>query len=289
MSIQPVSGQSRVVGIFGDPITHTRSPAMQNVAFRARNLPYVYVPFHVRSEDLPKATQGIRALDLAGVNVTVPHKERIIRYLDELSDEARLCGAVNTVVNRQGTLFGDNTDGRGFLVSLQERGFSPRKQKIVLIGAGGAARALVVSLIQAGTGQILIVNRTFNKAQTLARSYRSLSKTQIEALPLDTLQDPRLLQEATLVINCTSVGLHGEEFPALAYTAASRGCLFYDLLYGSHPTSFMQQARAAHRATLDGRRMLLHQGALAFSLWTGMAAPLAAMARALNRSLRHQS
>jgi shikimate dehydrogenase len=283
-----ITGQTRIVGIFGDPITHTRSPAMQNAAFRARNLPYIYVPFWVRSPDLAKAVQGIRACNLVGINATVPHKEQIVRYLDTISAEADLCGAVNTVVNRDGTLFGDNTDGRGFLVSLQERGVSPRRQEVVLIGAGGATRAVLASLIRAGSARITIVNRTLGKAQALVRSYRTLSKTQLAALPLDTLQDPILLKNAAIVVNCTSVGLHGEAFPALAYKATLRNCLFYDLLYRPTLTSFLHQARIAHRPILDGRRMLLHQGALAFSLWTQMPAPLEVMDRALNRALRSQ-
>ena len=287
MSTQPISGQTRVVGIFGDPIAHTRSPVMHNAAFRARGLPYVYVPFLVRSADLPRAVHSIRALNLGGINVTVPHKERIVRYLDVLSAEAELCGAVNTVVNRDGTLFGDNTDGRGFLVSLQERTLSPRRREIVLIGSGGATRAVLVSLIRAGSARITIVNRTLAKAQALARAYGSLYKTRLEALPLDVLRDSALLKNAALVVNCTSVGLHGEEFPPLLYTATPRGCLFYDLLYRPGLTSFLQQARKAHRPIIDGRRMLLHQGALAFSLWTREPAPVEVMARALARALRH--
>src|SRR5436190_16897971 len=141
----PISRQTRIVGIFGDPIAHTRSPAMQNAAFRVCKLPYVYVPLLVHPPDLAKAVQAIRAYNLAGVNVTVPHKERIVRHLDALSEEAELCGAVNTVVNREGSLFGDNTDGRGFLASLQERGLSPRRREVVLIGAGGATRSVLVS------------------------------------------------------------------------------------------------------------------------------------------------
>jgi len=286
MSPQLISGQTQVVGIFGDPISHTRSPAMHNAAFRTRGLPYVYVPFLVRPSDLAKAVQSIRTLHLGGVNVTVPHKEHIVRYLDVLSAEAELCGAVNTIVNRDDTLFGDNTDGRGFLVSLQERSLSPRRKEIVLIGAGGATRSVLVSLIRAGSARITIVNRTLAKAQALVRTYGSLGKTRLEAHPLDTLRDPALFKSAALVVNCTSVGLHGEEFPLLAYAATPRGCLFYDLLYRPGLTAFLQQARQARHPILDGRRMLLHQGALAFSLWTREPAPIEVMTRALARALR---
>ncbi len=289
MAIHHLDGQTRVVGIFGDPIAHTRSPAMHNAAFRARALPYVYVPFLVHPADLPKAVQSIRALHLIGVNVTVPHKERIIPYLDTLSVEAKLCGAVNTVVNRHGTLIGENTDGRGFLASLRERGLSPRRREIVLIGAGGAARAVLVSLVRAGSARIIVANRTLANAEALVRTYCSLGNTQLESVPLDRLQDPTLLRTATLVVNCTSVGLHNEDFPPLAYAATPRNCLFYDLLYQPTLTSFLRQARAARRPVTDGRRMLLHQGALAFSLWTRTPAPLMVMARALNHTLRSQA
>ncbi len=281
-----ITGQTRIVGIFGDPIVHTRSPAMQNAAFRALHLPYAYVPFHVRPADLANAVQAIRAYNLLGVNVTVPHKERIVRYLDDLSAEAKLCGAVNTVVNREGVLFGDNTDGRGFLASLQERGLSPQGRNVVIIGAGGSTRAVLVSLIRAGSTRITIANRTVAKARALVRAYRTLGDTQLETVSLNRLEDPILFSNAALVVNCTSVGLHGEAFPPLAFHATPRACLFYDLLYRPEQTSFLRQARAARRSTVDGRRMLLHQGALAFSLWTGQPAPLQDMTRALNRALR---
>ncbi|MBI3246822.1 MAG: shikimate dehydrogenase [Deltaproteobacteria bacterium] len=285
-TLTPITGQTRIVGIFGDPIAHTRSPAMQNAGFRALNLPYAYVPFLVHPADLAKAVQAIRAYNLLGVNVTVPHKERIVRYLDDLSTEAKLCGAVNTVVNREGVLFGDNTDGRGFLASLQERGLSPQERDIIIVGAGGSTRAVLVSLIRAGSARITIANRTVAKARALVSTYRTLGNTQLEAVSLDHLEEPALLGNATLVVNCTSVGLHGESFPPLAFRATPRTCLFYDLLYRPEQTSFLRQARVARRSTVDGRRMLLHQGALAFSLWTSQPAPLEDMTRALNRALR---
>ncbi len=286
MARQTIDGQTRIIGIFGDPIAHTRSPAMHNAAFRALALPYVYIPFHVRPGELAKATRGIRALNLHGINVTVPHKERIIRSLDTLSPEAELCGAVNTVVHQDGQMFGDNTDGRGFVNSLQESGLAPSGAEVVLIGAGGSARAVLVSLIRAQCAAVKIVNRTKAKARKLIRASQPAGKTRLEALPLDTLRDPALFAGVELVINATSVGLHGDEFPPLAYAATPASCLFYDLLYRPEHTPFLRRARAVGRPALDGRRMLLHQGALAFSLWTGQPAPLEVMGRALQRSLR---
>lgn len=286
MARHTIDGHTLTVGIFGDPIAHTRSPAMHNAAFQALRLPYVYLPFHVRPADLVKAVHGVRALGLLGLNVTVPHKERIVRCLDSLSPEAELCGAVNTVVNRDGQLFGDNTDGRGFLNSLQEAKLSPRGIEVVLIGAGGSARAVLVSLIRARCAAIRIVNRTQANARKLVRTYRRTGETRLEALPLDSLCDPAVLSSVRLVINASSVGLHDDEFLPLAYTATQAGCLFYDLLYRPDRTPFLRHARAAGRPVMDGRRMLLHQGALAFSLWTGHPAPLEVMDRALRRALQ---
>ena len=156
---------------------------------------------------------------------------------------------------------------------------------MVLIGAGGAARAVLVALMQAGSAQITIANRTPANAKKLIRAYRSLGTTQLVSAPLDALQDPTLMKRAALVVNSIPLGLHNDTFPALDYGATPRGCLFYDLVYGPQPTVFLQRADHAHRPALDGRRMLLHQGALAFALWTGHPAPLRVMSNALTRSL----
>lgn len=284
-----VSGETRVVGIFGHPIAHTRSPAMHNAAFRALGLPYIYIPFLVHPSDLRKATQSIRSLDLVGINVTVPHKEGILRYLDGLSTEAKLCKAVNTVINRQGSLYGENTDSRGFLLSLEERKLSLRDREVVLIGAGGAARAVLVALVRAGSAQITVVNRTQAHAKKLAHTYQSLEQTIIHTASLDILGDAALLKRAALVVNSIPLGLHGVAFPPFDYSASPRDCLFYDLVYQPEPTLFLQRASQARRTTLDGRRMLLHQGALAFELWTQQPAPLRVMSRALSHALRASS
>ena len=155
----------------------------------------------------------------------------------------------------------------------------------MLIGAGGAARAVLVALIQAGSAQITIANRTQAHAKKLIRAYQSLGPTQLVSASLEALRDPARMKRAALVVNGISLGLHNDTFPALAYGATPRGCLFYDLVYGPQPTVFLQRAYHAQRPTLDGRRMLLHQGALAFELWTGHPAPLRVMSSALARSL----
>ena len=252
---------------------------MHNAAFVHLGLDYVYVPLHVKPVNLRAAVAAIRALNLVGVNVTVPHKERILPLLDSVSEAAQRAGAVNTVINRSGHLHGENTDGTGFLRALRDRGVKPRGLQVVVIGAGGVARAVVAALVEGGTRRITIANRTLGRARRLARLFAG-GRTALHVVPLRALTDPPTLAGVDIVVNATALGLHGERFPALAYAASPRTCLFYDVLYGVE-TDFLRNARSHRRPVLDGATMLLHQGAAAFSLWTGRPAPLAVMAKAL--------
>ena len=170
-----ITGTTRVLGIIGDPVSHSRSPEMQNRALAAVGLDYVYVPFHVRPEMLTEAVAGFRASGVHGFNVTVPHKVAVAPLLDRLSPEAEQIGAVNTVHNENGKLVGYNTDGFGLVTSLREElGFEPHGAELVVVGAGGAARAAVHALCSAGAGRIVIVNRTVSKASDLAETYGKL-------------------------------------------------------------------------------------------------------------------
>jgi shikimate dehydrogenase len=274
-----ISGATRVVGIIGDPVAHSRSPAMHNAAFAALALDWVYVPLPVAADDLPAAVAAVRALGLAGVNVTVPYKEAVLPHLDALTPLARGVGAVNTIVNRDGRLEGDNTDVHGFAVTLRQRRARLRGRHAVVIGAGGAAHAVLAALAAAGVGRLTIANRTATRAAALARRFRGPRR---DVVPLAALQDPARLADAALVVNTTSLGLYDASFPALAAAATPPACLFVDLLYGRE-TGFLRLARRARRPTADGSEMLLHQGARAFTLWTGRRAPLAVMRAALRR------
>jgi shikimate dehydrogenase len=275
----PISGRTQIVGIIGDPVAHSLSPAMHNAAFRALKLDYVYVTFHVRHDDVRQALGGIRALGIAGVNVTVPHKERVIRWLDSVSPTARRAGAVNTIVHRNGQLHGDNTDIAGFLEALRDAKFQLRHRRALVIGAGGVARAVLTALAQGQAAAVTVANRTVPRARRLARVFRSKT-LQATAASLAALQDRELLAAVDLIVNATSVGLHGERFFPLAYAATRPSCLFVDLIYRER-TDFLIRAEHAGRRVLDGRGMLLHQGAAAFRLWTGHAAPVAVMRAAL--------
>jgi shikimate dehydrogenase len=275
------SAHTRIVGIIGDPVEHSLSPVMHNAAFRRLGLDWVYVAFHVRPADLSAAVAGIRTLGIAGVNVTVPHKERAIELLDSVSATARRAGAVNTIVNRDGRLHGENTDVTGFLQALRAAKFRVRGKRVLVVGAGGVARAVLTALAHGGARAVTITNRTVRRAAALAETCDT-RKMPVRAAGLRALVDAELLAGVGLVVNATAVGLRGEAFFPVAYTSSPEQCLFFDLIYGRR-TAFLGGAARAGRPTLDGAGMLLHQGAAAFRMWTGRAAPLAVMRATLRR------
>jgi shikimate dehydrogenase len=252
---------------------------MHNAAFRALKLDFAYVAFHVRPAQVRQALDGIRALGIAGVNVTVPHKEGVIKWLDAISPTARRAGAVNTIVNRNGRLHGENTDVTGFLRALREVRFQIRGCRALVIGAGGVARAVLTALAEGQAAEVTVANRTVVRARRLARAFR-FRALRTTGTPLAALQDRDLLASLDVVVNATSIGLHGERFFRLAYGRTPPRCLFVDLIYGRR-TDFLTRAARSQRRSMDGSGMLLHQGAAAFTLWTGRAAPLPAMRAAL--------
>ncbi|BAF59310.1 MAG: shikimate dehydrogenase [Pelotomaculum sp.] len=285
-----ISGRTRVCGIFGCPVEHSFSPAMQNAAFKAAGLDYVYVPFLVRPGHLQAAVEAVRALDMAGVNVTIPHKETVLSFLDEISEEARLTGAVNTIVNRTGRLFGDNTDGKGFLRSLKENtGFTPAGKTALLIGAGGAARAVAVQLALAGLKKLFLANRSEGRARELAAFLAAQAGTEVEVIPWPKGESEvlpgRAVTESDLVVQATSLGMYPrqQETVPLPFELFGPGKVACDLVYNPVETLFLQKAGQAGATAVDGLGMLLYQGALAFELWTGIAAPVGAMREALVR------
>ncbi|MEW5762333.1 MAG: shikimate dehydrogenase, partial [Bacillota bacterium] len=261
-----INAATRVCGLFGYPVGHSLSPAMHNAALRVLGINWVYLAFAVPPTHLPAAVGAVRALDMPGANVTVPHKEAALRLVDEVSEAARLAGAVNTIINREGTLFGDNTDGRGFLRSLAEVGFDPRGKTAVIIGAGGAARAVGAALAGAGAGRLALTNRTPERAQALAELLASLGP-EVRLFPWAELERPssevaRLFAAASLVVQTTSLGMHPA--PEITVPVAPEllhpGQLVYDLVYNPPRTRFLALAQAAGARVLNGVGMLLHQG-----------------------------
>jgi shikimate dehydrogenase len=287
-----IGGSTRVVGVIGDPISHTRSPAMHNAAFRALGLDWVYLPFRVAAGDVAAAIEGARALGLRGLNVTVPHKEAVLPHLDRLSERARACRAVNTiVVHDDGTLSGDNTDVPGLERALLEAGLPRRAGDVaVLLGAGGSARAAVLAL-GARARTVVIAARRPERARALARELRRATSAELRAIDLADLAPGRaagriLLERAAVVANATSLGMHGEPFVPLDVAATPGRCLFYDLVYTRKRTPFLAPAARLRRPVANGLGMLLHQGAAAFTAWTGKRAPVEVMRRALVRAGR---
>jgi shikimate dehydrogenase len=272
-------GEARLFGVLGDPVDHSLSPAMHNAAFAATDLPHLYLRFRVPPESLQQALAEARRFGMGGLNLTVPLKEAALPLVDDVTDEARRIGAVNTIRFDDGRLCGDNTDARGFLRALAGR-VRLEGAHVVIIGAGGSARAVGTALATAGVSHVTIANRTIGRASELARALEGLGTLQASATGLDSLEDGFGLGDARLVVNTTSVGLGSDPIP-VRHGATPHDCTFMDLVYGTHPTPFLRAAARARRRTLDGSDMLLHQGALAFEAWTGRPAPLAAMRSAL--------
>ena len=287
-----INGKTRLCGIFGDPVAHSFSPAMHNAAFAALGLNWVYLPFAVAPAHLASAVAGIRALGLAGVNVTIPHKQGILPYLDELSAEARLIGAVNTVINRDGSLYGENTDATGFLVALgEETGFRPAGKTALIIGAGGAARAVAAKLALAGVGELYITNRTRERAEDLAALLENHTKAKIQVLTWPTESGEALKLKPDLTVQTTSAEMiaKGKATDWLPSAVWGPGQVVCDLVYNPAETPLMRSAGGAGATVLGGLGMLLHQGALAFQLWTGRAAPLDIMKQALLRAIGQEA
>jgi len=282
MATIAINGTTALTGIFGDPVAHSASPAMHNAAYAALGMNRVYVPFHVASEQLPAALRAIVALQLLGVNVTVPHKEPVARLLRRQSAEARLLGAVNCVVNRRGELFGDNTDARGLAADLAALGVLVKGETVIVIGAGGGAAAALFALRRLRVRCVVIANRTRRRALKLAARFKTL---RTEVRELRHLQDPAVMREAAAVINATPVGLKSQAFLPLAYDAARKDCFFYDLIYAAEATPFLRPVLERGLPNADGAGMLLHQGALAFELFNGIKPPIEAMRDALHERL----
>jgi len=272
-----------VAAIFGDPIEHSKSPAMHNAAYAALGMSRTYAAFRVTAGNLAPALRAIPPLGIIGVNLTVPHKQAAARLIKDLSGEARMLGAVNCVVNRRGVLRGDNTDARGLERDLRDLGCELRGRLAIVIGAGGGAASSVLACFRLGANRVVIVNRTPARAAALARRFaaKGIVRALAEPRGLDALMDTTLLADARLIINATSMGLTTGRFARLDYDSTAADCQFYDLIYSGEPTEFLKPALAAGRLAIDGAGMLVNQGELAFKLFNRVAPPAGVMRAAL--------
>ena len=284
-----VSGKTIVCGIIGDPVEHSMSPAMQNAAFVACGLDYVYVAFRVPRGSAAAASTAMRRLGIRGLNVTVPHKVDIVPHLDEVDPLAARIGAVNTVVNQAGMLRGYNTDAAGFMRGLQGAGVEVRGERVVVLGAGGASRAIVLALVDAGAS-VVIMNRDAGRAATLAADVARKTGSTVEHWGLTEERLCVALPRASVLVNTTTVGMHPDEGVSPVAAGHMRpGLTVCDIVYNPRETTLLQEARACGARTVEGVEMLIGQGALAFELWTGMPAPVDVMRAAVHEELANAS
>lgn len=268
-----INGKTKIIGIIGKNIENSLSPLIHNQIILKHSLNFCYLPFQVAETDLCKVIQGIKALNIRGVNITFPYKEKAIKFLDEVEESARRIGAVNTIVNNKGALTGYNTDVIGFKKSLQEDGkFVIKEKKAVILGAGGAARAVVYALLEEGIKEICIFNRTLEKAKKIKQDLSSFfPKSRISVFPLEEEDLKDKIEKAHLLVNTTSIGMapRVDNTPLPDEKLFHPNLLVYDLIYHPAKTLFLKQAERAGAKIINGLPMLVYQGMESFYLWTG--------------------
>lgn len=274
-----VNSDTVVYGVFGDPVRHSRSPVMLGRAFLEAGINAVYAAFHVAPEKLGDAVRGVRSLGMGGVNVTIPHKVEVMKYLDELDETARAIGAVNTIVNRNGALVGYNTDGIGYVRSLKEEtGASVRGARVLMLGAGGAARGVGYALAKEQPSRLIVAARDETKAKRLADELGGAAAT--EGIGWGRID--HIIGEADIVIHTTPIGMSPNVDAVPVDPARMRpGAVASDLIYNPLVTRWLREAEAAGAKPHGGLGMFIYQGAYAFEYWTGRPAPAAAMREAV--------
>lgn len=273
-----MQGSTKTYCIIGDPIQHSLSPGMQNAAFASAGLSCTYIAFRVRANELKESIESLRSINVSGFNITVPHKVEVMKYLDELDASARKATAVNTVNNIEGIFRGYNTDIDGFIEPLRKRHVDLQGMRVLVLGAGGAARAVVVALAQeGGIARVIIANRDVRRASELARIGSGLG-LKCETMPLEKAQD--VSAECDMIVNATTIGLGSEPSP-VDHEHIKKGSIVYDIVYRPIVTDLIENAKYAQAIVVYGYEMLIEQGAKAFEIWTGLPAPREAMKKNL--------
>lgn len=278
-SIEEISGQTRLVGFYANPARHSLSPKMHNLSFSKLGIDAVYLAFEVTKEALPTQIQAIRNMQMLGVNLSMPHKVAALDYVDELSPAAKIIGAINTIVNHEGKLIGHNTDGIGFMASLAENQIDIIGQTITIIGAGGAATAMITQAALDGVKQIYVLNRPSAHFKTYQEKIQAIMQATNCPIELISLEDQALVYQAVnksqLLVNATSVGMYPnvDELPIDKEVLRS-DLPVYDAIYHPQETKLLKAAAAKGALTINGLGMLLHQGAAAFKLWTNQEMPV---------------
>ncbi len=275
--------KSELVGVFGHPVSENPTIVMQEAGFRAANLNWRYLNIEVLPEDLKEAVKGLRAMNFAGINCTIPHKVAVLEFLDEVSTDAKLMGAVNTIVRSGNKLIGHNTDGKGFIRALADANLEPKAKRVVVLGAGGAARAMTVELALNGASHITVVNR--NEARGLGLVKLLNENTPVTAEFVLWTGAYTVPADTDILANATSIGLYPNisERPNLEYASINSNMVVCDVIPNPPNTLFLQAAKARGAKTLDGLGMLVYQGAIAFKMWTGQEADVNVMREALEQ------
>lgn len=272
-----ITGETRLLGLLGSPVSHSLSPRMHNAAFGRLGLDYVYLAFETTQESLSRVVAALRDMNVKGFNITMPLKKSVLPLLDGISPEARMIGCVNTVANEDGRLIGYNTDGLGYVRDLKEHGVSVRGARIALAGAGGAARSAAIQLALDGAAEIAVFNRTLEKAADIADAInKNIPGCRAEALCLEEGSLARRLEDADILVNATALGMRPHEDASVISSPGllRRDLVVSDFIYEPSRTKLLRIAEEAGCRTLNGSGMLLYQGAEAFRIWTGMDMPV---------------
>jgi shikimate dehydrogenase len=278
--------KAELVACFGQPVAENPTGAMQEAAFGALGLNWRYLTVEVPPEKLRDAILGLRAFGMRGANLTIPHKVAVMEHLDEIAPDAAIIGAVNTVRREGDLLIGENTDGKGFLRGVRnDAGMDPKGKRAVVLGAGGAARAIVTELALAGASDVLVVNRSVPRGEQMVGDLSAKTKAQIRFQAWQgTYPAP---DDADILVNATSIGLYPDvdAMPPVDLSGAHPGLLVCDAVFNPPETRLLAAARLRGLPVLDGLAMLVYQGVIGFQLWTGLDAPEAVMKQALGRAL----
>ena len=275
--------RAELTGVFGSPVDDNPTGVVEEAAFAAKNLNYRYLTIKVLPEDLGKAMDSVKIFGMKGINLTMPHKIKVLPYLDELSPAAEIIGAVNTVIQKEGKLFGENTDGKGFVTALKNSGETLDKKNVTILGAGGAARAIAVECALNGVAHINIINRSIEKGEELASLIQM--KTDSSAKYLNWKNNMEIPSDTDILINATSIGFSPNvtDKPDIDYTTITPEMCVCDVIFNPAETIFLKSAAENGAKTITGLGMLVQQAALNFTLWTGVEAPVDVMEDALKK------
>ena len=275
--------RAELTGVFGNPVDDNPTGVVEEAAFAAKNLNYRYLTIKVLPENLRKAMDSVKIFDMKGINLTMPHKIKVLPYLDELSPAAEIIGAVNTVIQKEGRLFGENTDGKGFVTALKNSGETLDKKNVTILGAGGAARAIAVECALNGVAHINIINRSIEKGEELASLIQM--KTDSSAKYLNWKNNMEIPSDTDILINATSIGFSPNvtDKPDIDYTTITPEMCVCDVIFNPAETIFLKSAAENGAKTITGLGMLVQQAALNFTLWTGVEAPVDVMEDALKK------